>query len=138
MYDANFEIESMKESYSCCNMIDGVLIKEQGFEFWFITTCDGGIILYHFILTFSNISSYWYGISKVGVPNLVIDLNHIPIFEWYIVQCGSKNKYHKIHVFERDWTLCLVWVIYYKVDSQKGGGAIWPFNKDENLHFGNE
>ena len=41
------------------------------------------------------------------------------------MQCGSKNKYHKIHVFERDWTLCLVWDIYYKVDSQKGGGVLY-------------
>jgi hypothetical protein len=32
-------------------------------------------------------------VSKVDMSNLVPSLNHTPIFEWYVVKCGSKNKY---------------------------------------------
>ena len=32
---------------------------------------------------------------KVGAPNLVTSLDQTPIFEWYVVWCGSKNGYQK-------------------------------------------
>ena len=32
-------------------------------------------------------------LAKVDVPNLVIDLIWTPVFEWYVVKCGSKNRY---------------------------------------------
>ena len=32
---------------------------------------------------------------KLDVPNLVTDLNHAPMFEWYVVWCGFKNEYRK-------------------------------------------
>ena len=34
-------------------------------------------------------------IINVNVPNLVTCLNHTPIFQWYVVRCGSKNRYQK-------------------------------------------
>ena len=30
---------------------------------------------------------------KADVPNLVTYLYQTPIFEWYVVRCGSKNRY---------------------------------------------
>ena len=38
----------------------------------------------------------------IDMPNLVIDLNHAPIFEWYVITCGAKNgcqqdTYLKLH-----------------------------------------
>ena len=33
--------------------------------------------------------------SKVDMPNSISDLNHAPIFEWYVVKYGSMNKYQK-------------------------------------------
>ena len=32
---------------------------------------------------------------KANVPNLVTCLNKTPLFEWYMVRCGSKNGYQK-------------------------------------------
>jgi hypothetical protein len=32
---------------------------------------------------------------KVEVPSSVAYLDQAPIFEWYVVRCGSKNIYHK-------------------------------------------
>ena len=34
-------------------------------------------------------------VAKVDVPNLVTYLNQTPIFEWYVVWCGSENEYQK-------------------------------------------
>ena len=33
--------------------------------------------------------------NKVDVPNSVIFLNCTPIFEWYVIRCGSKNGCHE-------------------------------------------
>jgi hypothetical protein len=42
----------------------------------------------------------------VNMPHLVSDLGPIPIFEWYVVKCGSKNRYQK-SMFKRNMmTLC--------------------------------
>ena len=32
-------------------------------------------------------------VSEVDMSNLVPSLNQAPIFEWYVVKCGSKNGY---------------------------------------------
>ena len=32
---------------------------------------------------------------KVDVPTSMTDLNQAPIFEWIVVWCDLKNKYHK-------------------------------------------
>ena len=32
---------------------------------------------------------------KVDLPESVTYLNRTSIFEWYVVWCGSKNRYHK-------------------------------------------
>ena len=34
----------------------------------------------------------------INVPNLVSYLNQTPIFEWYVVWCGSKNEYQNYNV----------------------------------------
>ena len=39
------------------------------------------------------------------MPTSVISLNRTPIFEWYVVWCGSKNRYQR-HVFIKDWIAC--------------------------------
>jgi hypothetical protein len=33
--------------------------------------------------------------TNIDVPNSVTHLNQIPIFEWCVVRCGSKNGYQK-------------------------------------------
>jgi hypothetical protein len=38
--------------------------------------------------------------SKVDIPNLITDLSHAPIFEWYVVKCGSMNRYQRRHVLK--------------------------------------
>ena len=38
---------------------------------------------------------------SLDVPYLNTCLNHTPIFELYVVRCGSKNGYIKRHVFEK-------------------------------------
>ena len=32
---------------------------------------------------------------KIDMPNSIVDWNHTHVFEWYVVWCGSKNKYLK-------------------------------------------
>jgi hypothetical protein len=40
--------------------------------------------------------------TNIDVPNSVTHLNQIPIFEWCVVRCGSKNGYQKgISVYQR-------------------------------------
>ena len=41
------------------------------------------------------------------MPNSVTYLNRTPIFEWNVVWCGSKNWISNIHLFGRDWIVCL-------------------------------
>ena len=49
---------------------------------------------------------------------------------------GVKNGHAK-DVFERDWTLCSKYAIHSRLKSQYNwGGATWPFNEHECLHFG--
>jgi hypothetical protein len=33
--------------------------------------------------------------TKVDVPDSFTYLNQTPIFDWYVIRCGSKNKYQK-------------------------------------------
>ena len=35
------------------------------------------------------------GRAKVDVPNSVSDLNQTPTVEWYVVRCGSLERYQK-------------------------------------------
>ena len=44
-------------------------------------------------------------LSRTLVPSSMTYLNQPRVFEWYVVGCGSKNKYQKIHIYERDWTM---------------------------------
>ena len=39
------------------------------------------------------------------MPRLVTYLNQTPIFERYVVRCGSKKGYQK-GMLKRDWTTC--------------------------------
>ena len=45
------------------------------------------------------------GRAKVDVPTSVSDLNQTPTVEWYVVRCGSKDRYQK-DVSKRDWITC--------------------------------
>ena len=64
-------------------------------------TCDIFIPLYAIsfpIVTF---------VPKVHVRNSNIAMMWTPIFKWYVVRCGSRNKHQKdTHMFKRDWTTC--------------------------------
>jgi hypothetical protein len=42
---------------------------------------------------------------KVDVPKSNTTIICTPIFEWYVVRCGSKNNYQK-DMFHRHWTMC--------------------------------
>ena len=34
-------------------------------------------------------------LPKIDMPNLVTSLKWTPIFEWYVIWCGFKNRYQK-------------------------------------------
>ena len=40
------------------------------------------------------------------MPNSITYLNWTPIIEWYVVWCGSKNKYQKA-IFNKRWDYVL-------------------------------
>ena len=91
-----------------------------------------------FALMWSHLTK---GVSYVGQMWLIQSLFLLehPMSKWYVVWCGSKNKYQK--------DTCLKEVKIYaknlisKLDSIVsiiGGGPIRPFNEHENLYFENE
>ena len=43
---------------------------------------------------FGSTRLYLY-VNKVELTNFVPSLNQPPIYEWYVVRCGSNNKYQK-------------------------------------------
>ena len=89
------------------------------------------------------------GESEVDVLNLVTSLDQTPIFEWYVVWWGSKNREQKGTVslkggwiaFSKydnhlrfnchDNILFLIFISFYFL-----GGR--PLNEHENIHFDNE
>ena len=79
------------------------------------------------------------------MSNLLIDLIPPPIFEWYVVMCGSNNGYHTSMCVNKDWIACLQYDNHSRFNKQcngggggggrEGGGPIWPFNEHESLCF---
>jgi hypothetical protein len=41
----------------------------------------------------------------VSSPNSVTHLKRMPILEWCVVGCGSKNRHHKDMCLKGDWTM---------------------------------
>ena len=77
--------------------------------------------------------------SKVDVLNSVTYLNRTPIFEWYVIRCGSENKHQKDMCLKKEWTTRSKHVNHLELNSQYNWRRpTWPFNKHENLHFDNE
>ena len=56
--------------------------------------------------------------------NLVTYFNWTPIFEWFLVGCGSKNRHEK-DMFESDWTTFSKCVIYSRFNSQHNWGDVY-------------
>ena len=42
----------------------------------------------------------------VDMPNSITYLDQTPIFEWYLVRCGSKNRYQKDMCIEEIGLTC--------------------------------
>jgi hypothetical protein len=42
--------------------------------------------------------------TNVGMPIVVASFNQTPMFEWYVIRCGSLEHAWITHVFRRDWT----------------------------------
>ena len=61
--------------------------------------------------------------SKVDMPRSNIATIWTPMFEWYVVGYGSKNRHQKV-VFKRDWTMCSKYVDHSKLNSQHTWGPI--------------
>ena len=57
----------------------------------------------------------WF--CKVGVPSSNITTIWTPVFEWYVVRCGSKNGHQRL-VFKRDWATCSKYLNYSRLSSQ--------------------
>ena len=54
-----------------------------------------------------NIAHNVPNMNKVwGLPSSITHLNRTPIFEWYVVLCGSKKGYHKDTCLLKDWIAC--------------------------------
>ena len=76
---------------------------------------------------------------KVDNPYSVTSLIRTPIFELYVISCGSKNRNQDDKFFKRDWTACSKNVIHPMLNSQHNSERpIRPKNEHENLHFENE
>ena len=81
--------------------------------------------LNRFIWTNCRFSRTWdlgpvWILPKVDMPNSVTCFYQMPIFEWYVIWCGSKTKYHKYTFVEYMITI---------LDSIRNliGGATWLF-----------
>lgn len=63
---------------------------------------------------------------------MVTFLDQTPIFEWYMIWCGSTNGYQK------EIGLCAqnnIAIVDPIVNIMKEGGLIWTFNEHKSLHF---
>ena len=63
--------------------------------------------------------------NNVDVLNLITYRNRTPIFEWYVVRCGSKNNYQKKHVYERNWTARSTYDNHSRFNSQHNLGGTY-------------
>ena len=61
------------------------------------------------------------------MPDLVTYLIQIPIFEWYMVRCGSTNGYKKRQVFKRHWTMCSRYDNYSRFNSQHNLRGLYDY-----------
>ena len=68
--------------------------------------------------------------NKVDMPHLSTTIIKTPIFEWYVVMCGSKNWHQKRHVFKTYWSVCSIHGNHSKLNSQH--------DQAEDFHFDNE
>ena len=85
---------------------------------------------YHHAHTKGN-QTYIY---RVGVANSVTSLNWTPLFEWYVIRCGSNTGYQKdkciketevrapniLTIIRSTMNIIYLFIL--------GGGAIWPLN----------
>ena len=87
-----------------------------------------------------NIST-WVMYLMVDGPNSNITILWTPRFEWYMVTCRPKNGHHndtcleEIRLHAHNTLILLRSTINKLVGG--GGGAIWPFNENENLPLDN-
>lgn len=66
----------------------------------------------HVTISFECVLKYGhYSTFKEDMSNLIISLNQTLIFEWPVVRYGSNDGYQK------DWTMCLKYIDYYKLNS---------------------
>ena len=66
------------------------------------------------------------------MPNPVTYLNQIPIFEWCVFRCGSKNGHQK-DVFQRDWTTCSISVNHCRFNSQDNLRDLYDPSRESSL-----
>ena len=63
---------------------------------------------------------------RIDMPNSVTKINWTPVFEWYVLKCGSKKWIRRLHVFKRDWTTHsnMITILGGVVATIWGGGSI--------------
>ena len=86
------------------------------------------------MMNYKDFSSGFQALLSLRLPNVVhyqVDdpysvafLTKTPIFNWYVVWCGSKNGYQK-HVLQKDWTMCPRYDNHSKVNSQLYWGDLY-------------
>ena len=75
----------------------------------------------------------------VSSPNSVTLLKRMPIFEWCVVGCGSKNRHHKGMCLKGDWTMSSKFVNPCRLNSQHNWGPLCDHvMRKKDLHFDNE
>ena len=45
-------------------------------------------------------------LNKVDIPTYNVSIVGVPISEWYVVRCGSKNGHQEKHMFQNNFGLC--------------------------------
>ena len=74
---------------------------------------------------------------KGDMPNSNIAIMWTPIFEWYVVMCGSKNRHPKDTCL-KEIGLCVqneLTILGLVVNIIWGLGGMTPFNKHVNFQF---
>ena len=76
-------------------------------------------------------------ICKLDVPKSNIAIIWTPMFERYLVRCGSKQTHtKKKHVVKIDWSTCSKYANHFILNSQHDWEDL--LNEHEHLHFDNE
>lgn len=75
---------------------------------------------------------------KVNVPNMNTYLNWKPIFEWYVLGCGFKNKYQTNTCLNEIELCAQITVIVLSSIVYMIGGNYMIINDHKNLHFDND